>query len=189
MPKRRLCWQRVLALYGQYDRSDVRSSGWVGYIGKKRGSKLRFYHPNSRKTTFFCFERLSAVVPWTPLMWALWLRSLWWSFAWQQREKVGESAQDVGILDGRQSFFGDEIMSPNLLFYSATQVMVSFGVLCSFSFKSLVKMCGTVAGEFCGNGRNFFQKLSDRSDLALNDTGLVFETRNVIIFWFADDET
>ena len=24
-------------------------------------------------------------------------------------------------------------------------------------------------GEFCGNGRNFYQKLSDRSDLALND--------------------
>lgn len=24
-------------------------------------------------------------------------------------------------------------------------------------------------GEFCGNGRNFFQKLGDRSDLALNE--------------------
>jgi len=35
----------------------------------------------------------------------------------------------------------------------------------------LVVFCVATAGkgEFCGNGRNFFQKLSDRSDLALND--------------------
>ncbi|CAK9002825.1 unnamed protein product [Durusdinium trenchii] len=35
----------------------------------------------------------------------------------------------------------------------------------------LVVFCVATAGkgEFCGNGRNFFQKLSDRSDLALSD--------------------
>lgn len=41
----------------------------------------------------------------------------------------------------------------------------------ALSSEPLVVFCVATAGkgEFCGNGRNFFQKLSDRSDLALND--------------------
>ena len=70
--------------------------------------------------------------------------------------------------------------------FSDLKVMVSLEFSVLFLLQSLVFMCRTVAGEFCGNGRNFFQKLSDRSDLALNDMSLVFETRNVMVFWSID---
>lgn len=78
----------------------------VGLVtfGEKRGSKRVILPPQTAGKPFL-FERLSAVVPWTPLMWALWLQSLWWSFAWQQREKVGESAKRCWEMMANNLFF------------------------------------------------------------------------------------
>lgn len=42
----------------------------LGKIGEKRGSKRVILPPQTAGKPFF-FERLSAVLPWTPLMWAL----------------------------------------------------------------------------------------------------------------------
>lgn len=187
MPKRRLCWQCVLAdrhwwLWFWF------SFIWLGWEKSVKNvvPNVWFYHPKQPGSRFFlkgcplCYHGL------------LWCgrfdcRAFGGLLRGNSGKRWGNLLNDVGKWWQTSLFFwwwNHEswcFWSKIYWFFWST----SYG----FSFKSLVKLCRTVAGEFCGNGRNFFQKLSDRSDLALNDMSLVFETRNVMIFWFADDKT
>ena len=141
MPKRRLCWQCVLADRQCDSGSDFCSSGWVGNLGENLFQPVILPPQTAGKP--FCFERLSAVLPWTPLMWALWLQSLWWSFAWQQREKVGNLLNDVGKWWQTSLFFW-WWNHESWFFWSKMYCFFWYksygflGVLCSFSFKALL---------------------------------------------------